>query len=95
MGPAGTAAAGPVRIRIFESNTLAFVGAILQPDGTFRLDAIGPANGSLRLDAATSLSPTALWTPLATNTSGSSFFTFTLSDPATYPQRFYRITPLP
>src|SRR5262249_48957196 len=94
VGLAGVRNSAPVQLQVFPDNVLAFVGPKLLEDGTVRLDMVGPPNLSLRLEAADSLGPTSQWVPILTNTSTSYFSTFTLTDPANFPQRFYRITPL-
>ncbi|PYJ08392.1 MAG: hypothetical protein DME25_01655, partial [Verrucomicrobia bacterium] len=67
----------------------------LLADESLQLTAMGPAGTPLRLEAATELGAGAVWMPLMTNTSVTNQFQFLVTDPASYPQRFYRLTTLP
>jgi hypothetical protein len=93
-GPAGAADSPPLRLTVFSTSSSSFVGASLLPDGSVALKASGPGGTPVRLEAASSLGPSATWTPLMTNTSGATEFQFIITDAANYPQRFYRMLTL-
>jgi hypothetical protein len=59
--------------------------------GTARLTAFGPAGTPVRLEAATNLDSGAVWLSITTNTPTANQFDFIVTDPAIYPQRFYRV----
>jgi hypothetical protein len=66
---------------------VAFTNSILTLAGT------GPSGGSYRLWAATNLMlPATNWSTIATGTFSSGGFTFTDSQSATFPRRFYRLS---
>ena len=95
VSPAGMVDSLRVQISVFASNAVNFLGTSFLPDGSVQFAALGPVGATLRLEATFSLGGDAVWMPVATNASGTEFFQFVVSDPTSYPQRFYRMVVLP
>jgi hypothetical protein len=95
VGPAGTVDSVAVRLNVVATNSVCFLNTTYLPDGTAQFDVCGPPGTTMRLDASFVLGPNAAWTPVQTNSSGAGRFSFLVTDPLIYPQRFYRIVPLP
>ena len=95
VGPAGSAVSSSVSIFNTTSNYVGFLGPNLQSSGSIALDALAATVNTLRLDASFSAGTDAIWVPLLTNYSANHLFHFEVWDPTNYPQRYYRLTPMP